>query len=1274
MKNNKKKRQQKQSFASIEKNRDGGSIAIRGFNFQFLYACYQMLQELSDKNDNTIRLEGIEDIDILHKNEFIQVKSSINPISASIFWNMNVLKNYLEVYKHNTDFNFRFVHNTTISNGNLKGFEKRNLNKQTLQYWIEKIKTLDNNETINIQDFLQRIIFEKVNITTLITECKRLLLEKFDLNSGTEEQFLIALLYNISKWSEYRKTINYSDILSVIQFVKDSSSKNSTNQAIKQNLITEVLYDKNDNTTDFGYFDGKSAKPIHIALGLPVTRKIWQLQIKESLNKYDITVIKSSSGQGKSTLAWQVAYDLQKDGFTIYQLNYCKCSNDIEGLFDFIETRVKIGLVPLIVIDGLNLRVEEWDKLAERLFSLPIKIIVTTREEDWYRYGLDISKVQLNIIDINLLQEEAKSIFIQLNKKSKIDCSIKSWQPSWEKIKAKGLLIEYIYLLTHGSMIQERLEQQIKQLHEDKDASAKIEILRIITLSDILNIKIKTKQLTIYVQNNIKFQSDRGELYSVLEKEYYLQLNKKYVEGLHPVRSQHLVDILHQKLSIEESLINLLTLIDDESIYDYFATASLLIDNNDKEEFLKLSAEIISKKSFNDMVHAIDGLMHFEPYSYWLINREIYDDVYHNGLIKLFVNFNPPFIELNTLEEMNKTFKTDTSEYVLKKKKNLSKFSFENTFVTIFCLSLSKNLFNYNMNVYSNYNGLGYLIKWFTKIKTIIPDFIDFEEEFLISELKSKELEDVSNLYIYCQIVYKEEYVNFLNKNKELLFSILKQKTDSLIIQERDNELDIKYLATTENMNNLNGNSMKRIDILKDIFPYYDKYNTTVYYLPFPNEELYKHSIQEAYKTIPKENLFDKFDIHLNVIWRKTIIKQYSYETVYEWQEYYKNLRVKFLEFMKACNRLFEYKLEGKSIKSIFPLYQDIFALLKLEKEFPTKTIKYDIQEVFKEQQQNINNYKLSYQNFLNQLSGLIDNSDVHLPLMNLKDAYLGLLPMQKAFDSIQNDTYQYFDMEDIKNEEILWLDRLLNTITFFINHQDKVILFAKEKISIWHEKKKSEELKLIHTIIKNLEINLEYNIYYPKKVLEQKYREVSIGLENFNEHDLDEILFALVDFKNLDIDFINIFKIYNKKANIGFRIPRIFFEEIQLILDDCEYEESEFGKPHLINITDELLETLNNRITIESVTKNIAQTVFIEIMYDVWKLLEYRNQLNKNSAIENKWLEELKIEISKNIIERINLIDSDEKDFILEIINENISISKNEIVIYMNKRIGVQE
>ncbi len=1267
----KKSRNNKNNLHQILEKRTGGAIAIKGFNFQFLYACYIILHELSEGIiENSIRLEGIEDIDICHKNEFIQLKSSKNSIDASKFWNMDVLKNYLEVYRVNPSFNFRFVHNTTIVKGNLKALETKRLDKKTLEYWNNKIEQLKDTEDINIQEFLQKITFERVEKEGIFVRCKQLLLKKFDLNSGTEEQFLFALLQHISIWSEQKKTVNYNDLLQVIQLVKDASSKTSTNEAIKKNLISKVSFEINDDTTDLGYFDGKSAKPIHIALGLPVEREHWQENIQESLEKFDVTVIKSSSGQGKSTLAWKVAYDFQKLGFDVYQLNYAENYEKIEDIFDFIETRIKIGQLPLIVIDGLDKKVDKWGKLIERLFGLPVKIIVTTREEDWYRYGIDTSKAKLDLLNITLLQNEAKNIFLQLKAKNRLHENIKTWEPIWENIESKGLLIEYVYLLTHGKMIHERLTQQIKQLSkEENDASAKIEILRIISLADILNIKIQTKKLTKYIQKSIGFQSDRGELYKKLEKEYYLQFDKKYIEGLHPVRSQHLVDILHETLPIEESLISLLELIDNNFIYDYFVSVPFLVE--DKETFLEESAKIVTDKDFNIIVDAIDGLMHFEPYNYWKNNIEIYDDIFSKGLIHPFVYFNLPFSDLQTLEEMNKILKTDSSEYIVKQKNKLTPFFFEKTFVSKFCLYISEQLAMLRFNQTKSYNGLAYLAKWLNKTKASIPKLIDFEDDFLLQELKERDLKEVIELYIFLYILYPQEYLTFISKYKPMLFSILKEKTNSLIVFEKDNEIYIKYLADNENMDKLNECSVQRIDIFKNIFPYYDKFNTEAIYLPFPNEELYKLMIQNSIKKIPIDNLIDKFDVHLNVIWRKTIMKQYGYESVYEWQEHHIDTRRKILEFIKIFNKAFENILEKKKRKDFKNIKNELNLLLSSTKEFPTKQLRYNEKYRFEDEIDSINSFKTSFNNFRDRLIEDKSSQESNLAFINLKGANFKLSTMQKSFQNIENSTFQYFETEEIIQEELYWFDRLLKTVSFYISAPEEKVIIAKDSIYKWWKELHENELNQIYTILQNL----DYYTNKPLKVIEQEnLREIVIGIEGFEEDDLTEIVLGLVEFYKLDVDFVNIIRVHNKEASYGFRIPKLFFEKVQNELDGGEYEKSEFENPYIINVTDELLSTLDEKIVLETPPEDIPRTAFIEIMFDIWKLIEYRNNFDIDNEIENKWLQENEKNITNKISEKLDKLGSDEQNFISQIIDGKKNILKDEIVELMNKKIGLSQ
>jgi len=1260
----------KQKVNHILDNRNGGSIAIKGFNFQYLYACYILLLELFDNEDeNAIQLEGFDDLDIKHKNEYIQVKTSKNSIDANKFWNMNVLKNNLELYKEDTGRQFRFVHNTIIAKGYLKGIENKHFTKELIDFWEQKLGNIDN---IDIEDFFKKIIFEKTDEQILIIKCKKLLLEKFDLKNNTEEQYLNALLYHISKWSEKRKVVKYQDIQIVIQQVKDSASKETTNNAVAKNFIEKVSFNNGEYEGDLGYFDGKSAKPIHIAQGLPVRRKTWEEVIQNNISQFDITIIKASSGQGKSTLAWQVVKNLMERGYTVYQLHYCQNNEDAEAIYDFVQTRLKIGQIPLIVIDGLDQRVKEWNALAQRLFSLPAKIVITSREEDWYRYGIEVSKVSLKIVDILLFHDEAKNIFEQLKSKNKIHGNIKKWQPTWEKVESKGLLIEFVFLLTQGSMIEDRLETQIRQLNrENSDASVKLEILRLIALADMMNIKIQTQKLINYIQSSIGFTTDRGEVLKSLSAEYYIKFNKRYIEGLHPVRSGHLVKILHEYVAIEESLINLLRIIDNESLYDYAVFVPFFIERENKEKLLEDASNIIAMKSFQNMVDFIDGLMHYEPYSYWKQNKEIYEEVFAKGLINLFVNFNSPFSNLKTFEEMNAISKDDRLIYLVEKKNKLTSFNLKNTSVSRFSYFLSKQLSKRNFENIDSYIGLEYLTKWLHKTGNKISTTISFDDIFCLNEIKNKDLDEIRNFCVYYMIVSEKNYFDFIDRNKDILFAILKQKTNSLVIEETDNELFIRYLATHDNINKLNECSVKRIELFKSIFPQYNRFHTEALYLPFPNEELYKWQIQDSIKAIPSENLFDEFDVHLNVIWRKTIMRQYSYDSIFEWLEFQKKVRLKFLEFVKECNRLFEYILEGKQPKNIYPLYQEVFSLLGTEKEFPDTINKYNSIDKFKDEKASISKFQSPMRHFMDQFVGIIDKSDIHLPLMNLKDTVSKLKDMQSALDEIQDKTYRYFDLDWLKEDESYWYSRLLRTVEFYVNYDTK-IQNARDFIIKWIKEQQIRTLKNIQDILENLN-DSGYIVYNPRIIMTNGlFREVAIGIEGFEEDDLSDILFALVEFAQIDIDYLNIIIVNDGKSTFGFRVSKMFFEKIQNVLDGNEYEETEFGNPIPLEITQKLLDTIEGNITQEIIVHNENNNIFFEIMYDIWELKEYHSYLDKKNKIEKEWLNNIENDIRSCIIKKEALLDDILSQIVQNLLDNIESLTNDDIVKVLNKFVGI--
>ncbi len=1255
----------------------GGSIAIRGFEFQFLYSCYSILLELNEQDlTKKIGLERLEDLDIIHKNEYVQLKTSQNDLDASFFIKTNILKNFLDLYQHDKSANFKLVHNSNISDGNLKKLQNKNIDNKTLEYWTKKIRELDRSLNIDIKDFLSRISFEKTTEKELYSKSKKLILEKFNLTIGSEEPFLFSLLHHILFWSKDRKEVTYTDLLKVIQLVKDSASKTFTLEAINKNYISKISFNKKIDSKNLdNYFDGKSARPEHIINELPIRRKFWEDKIIENLLTHDVLVIKASSGQGKSTLAWQSSKIFEEEyDFNIYQLNYCDNETKVEELYDFFLTRLAIGELPLLVIDGLNKNLEKYTLLLEKLYGFSIKVIITTREEDWNIYKPDISKYDLGITNINLLENEAKKIFEELKNKNRVFKDIKTWQPSWEKVKDKALLIEYIYLLTHGTMLKDRLDFQIKSLMENKDESAvKIEILRIVSLSDVLNIKIQTKKLTKYIQDNIGFKSDRERIYTLLEKEYFIKFDNKYIEGLHPVRSEHLLKILHNFIQIEETATNLLKIIDDKYIYEYFILISKYIDN-DVNDFFEKTSQIISQKSFSTIVDAVDGLMHFEAYNYWLENKEIFDEVYKNGFVNLFIMDTLPFFKLNTIKSLNDTIQTPVFGYLIKKLDELSIYSTQNSNIYKFVLQLSRNITSFT-NQSLSYDKVNFLIKWFRQLNINFKQSFEFDEKGLLNILQNEKIEESRALFNFLYTQNIDKYNDFIEKNKNDIFSILKIKTNSLIIKEIDEDIKIEYLIDNEKAEKLNECSMERIDTIYDFFPDYKRYCAETLYLPFPNEEIYKVIVQNSIKHIPNENIYHKFDTHINRLWIDTIEYKYSYETVYEWQKFYFELRKKSVDYFKKLNKFFELVISKNKFQNkadeIDNIFLEISSILKLKKSFPFSLNKKK-RRAFEHEIKNISDYIWSFQNILNQISSLVKDrfsQDSNLAVFNLKDLIKHLFPMQNSFNEIQKNTSIYFDFKDIEIEEEYWINRLLKTIDFYRYAEDIKSSDIKNQIEEWIQIRRKKELDNIHNILDAFKIESNFEIIYPELVIEDgNLREIVVGIKDMNEYDFEKVVFGLVDFHKIEeLSFVNVINIVDNYATFAFRIPITYLFKVKHLLETDEYEEDEFGNPHLINLTEELLFYLNEKIYIQEVNFNKSANKLIKILFDIWELTEYRRYLDKNSDIEFKWLKEIEKDYTYKIKNEIDESLENSFEIINNILENKINVTKENILEIMN-------
>jgi len=1236
----------------LAEERIGGSGSIEGYNFQFWYAVYKILSHFANNvsQEEVIRLEGVEDVDVISTfAEFIQVKSSKNKFNASTFWDADVLQNFAEAYIIDGQSRFRFVHNMDFAKGylyDLANASKRHAppSSSNLEFWQKKFDDFKNSEkakrwnwaNFDLVDFLSRITFEKLNESSLRYEARRLLILNYDITSGNEQQYLNALYILVKDTSRQKQEIKQNDLISCIDSVKEDIAKGPVLLAVQRKWLNYVDFNAEIKAESLSsYFEGKAARPTHIAAGLPVRRRRWEENVLRRFRESDVIVIRASSGQGKSTLAWQVVFDLQREGWTPFELLWCEDEKLAGDVTRYVESRVKVGKSPLIIIDGLRREVSAWHSLVKQTLDLPVKYIVTTRAEDWYRFGADQSQFRLKIVDIEMNKEEAKEIFYLFKNENKIHPTINSWQAAWEKVADRGLLLEYVYLLTQGEMIEERLSHQIRQLDDEKDGKSKLEILKLVSAADLCCLRLSTSSLVSSIERRIGFVGDTGQCLKSLEEEYYIQIeDREYVEGLHPLRSEHICNLLHKTLPLRKTLLNLLPLIHTDAIFDFSAYAPLLVKGKQRRLLLHELATRIADKSYRDIVNIIDGLFSADALQHWKENQSSYDDIFAQKM-GLFAICAFPWSGANiddfAVAGLKPIEGLTTKIYEIRKNFEPKKFD-TYSFIQSLSSALVKAEFANDLSC------LGRLALWFHKFDVACPPFLRINGTQLWDALKSLELKDSGELFAACYKMRPEMYEAFFNKYKPEIVGMLKIKTDTLTISENNSDLLIEYFIETESKNSLNEQSVSRINrILPFLHPQYKTYCTRGLWPPDITPYI---EFDESKKQISLKYLHSPFDIHINKIWKARIDANYESPSVYDWQKQWHNIRNKSQlltsEYIEAFEALIlqDQKRFKRKANKIAKLTEAIISFLDADREFPTKINTAIDSEKFEKELKDISDWASFWRRFITQQPTSSQNQISYFDRLKfaIQDTCRALLSMQIAYDKIVEATFSYFNVSRLKNQERETYNYLLKIVTFLALEPDKIgnIAAPKSAINQWWAQLDKKRIEKISDVLNHLEKELHMEFIRPCYTVQRGgLRETALGmkgkkLEQFDEVFLTSLIQGLSDLAEIEIDQYLLMFIDDHN-----RVQR--FDAI-LLTKSClshvkefkgtakEFEWDNYNKPRFVPFQEDTLRSL------PEVTFKIDPSLLLmrNIVVNIWHITEVRRRLSPNVEVESAWMKEL--------------------------------------------------
>lgn len=279
----------------------------------------------------------------------------------------------------------------------------------------------------------------------------------------------------------------------------------------------------------------------HIAAGLAVPRPSQIARIEDGFSRHRVVVIHAPSGQGKTALAYSYLQGLPD----IWRFRVKAIEDRHHAL---TIARALLGhahalQVPLFVHVDVSPRDLDWPVLAAELAADPfMRLLVTIREEDWRRTRA-LFEFEFSDIALTLEESEARQIHGQL-KEAHRDVQ-PTFEAAWSGFRRGGPLLEFMHFLTQGALLRDRLASQVSRLRDEVRGGRchpdELSLLRVVSVATAYEAKIAIGPLL-----EALVLPDPQRTLELLEQEYLIRRSDKagFVEGLHPVRSNILSDLL----------------------------------------------------------------------------------------------------------------------------------------------------------------------------------------------------------------------------------------------------------------------------------------------------------------------------------------------------------------------------------------------------------------------------------------------------------------------------------------------------------------------------------------------------------------------------------------------------------------------------------------------------------------------------------------------------------------------------------------------------------
>lgn len=523
--------------------------AYRGYRLQALYTLNRILNRNPD-NDFIFQPEGNEDLAIFDVEgnllEIIQVKERTHNLSLSSFEPEKEDSFFYRIAKEiaaHPDAEISIIAFGNVGPEIQKAIQTEGSQRKNV------VKKLSSHEMIS--EDVSSAIFEKINLN-IVNEAElttSVFSELQDSLVGIDPSISFDLLMQwLSICSEQKIKITRKELIEKINKV---GSFLASRAAHHQQWFTTVIPIE-DSTVDAAnkaeleneFYKGVSTRYEHILANVDVIREEKIQEISSGFKDKRIVIVHAASGQGKTTLAYRYLHEHFPQEWRFRIQSVFNREHALSVALALASHADAIG-VPMAIYIDVSAQDRDWTELVKQLsVHRNIRVLVTLREEDWRRANISNTDFDFQNIELNLDRNEAEKIYSSLATKS-TPVNVLDFEDAWNKFGESGPLMEFIYLVTQGSSLQDRLSQQISflenEVREGRLSDAELKLLRLTAVTSSYEARLKLKPLVEY----LNLTAPKNTL-NLFEKEYLLRVSKdgELVDGLHPIRSAILSELL----------------------------------------------------------------------------------------------------------------------------------------------------------------------------------------------------------------------------------------------------------------------------------------------------------------------------------------------------------------------------------------------------------------------------------------------------------------------------------------------------------------------------------------------------------------------------------------------------------------------------------------------------------------------------------------------------------------------------------------------------------